>query len=50
MESGMNFGIVFLVIISVVILGQLVVQDRARRREHEEVLQRLETILGERRQ
>ena len=42
----MNVGIIFLVVIGVVILGQLLVQGNERRREHAALTRRLDRIAG----
>jgi low affinity Fe/Cu permease len=42
----MNVGIAILVIISVIILGQLLLQRSQRRREFQEILRKLDEIIG----
>lgn len=46
----MNVGITILVIIGVVILGQLFLQNQERRRQHQEILRRLDELAGQRKE
>jgi len=45
----MNVGIVVLIVMSAVLLGQTFLQGRERRRHHDEVMRRLDELIGEKR-